>query len=136
MICKGWNAYNKVNAVLKDRKAPISTNKKTFETYILPCLMYRAETITRKKQLLRKIDVFQNSIMRTCINRRKAVRIPINTLLTMTRLTPVSTLLRRKKPTWFGQLKRSDLPVRAVYEGMVSSKRCRGRPIWRWRNDI
>ena len=66
--------------------------------------MYRAETITRKKHLLRNMDVFQNSIMR--------------------------------KPTWFGQLKRSDLPVRAVYEGMVSSKRRRGRTIWRWRNGI
>ena len=38
--------------------------------------------------------------------------------------------------TWFGHLKRSDLPVRAVYEGMVSGKRRRGRPFWRWRNDI
>ena len=35
----------------------------------------------------------------------------------MTRLTPV-------------------LPVRAVYEGMMSGKRCRGRPIRPWRSDI
>ena len=54
----------------------------------------------------------------------------------MTRLTPILTLVKCKKLTWFGHLKRSDLPVRAVYEGMVSGKRRRGRPIRRWRNFI
>ena len=113
-------------SVLKDRKTPIITKKKTFETYILPCLMYGAETITWRKDLLRKLDVFQNNIMRICTNKRKIDRIPINTLLMMTKLTPVSTLVKRKKLTWFGHLKRNDLPVRAVYEGMVSGK----RPNW------
>ena len=68
------------------------------------------------------MDVFQNNIMRTCTNKRKIGRISINTLLTMVRFTSVSTLVKRKKLTWFGHLKRSDLPVRAVYEGMVSGK--------------
>ena len=36
LISKGCNTYNKVKAVLKDRKTPMSTKKKTFETYILP----------------------------------------------------------------------------------------------------
>ena len=98
--------------------------------------MYGAETITWRKDLLRKMDVFQNNIMRICTNKRKIDRILINTLLMMTRLTPVSTLVKHKKLTWFGHLKRSNLPVMAVYEGMVSGKRHRGRPIQRWRNNI
>ena len=44
LISKDWNAYNKVKAVLKDQKAPMTTKKKTFEAYILPCLIYGAET--------------------------------------------------------------------------------------------
>ena len=28
LISKGWNAYNKVKAVLKDRKTPMTTKKK------------------------------------------------------------------------------------------------------------
>ena len=134
LISKGWNAYNKVKAVLKDRKTPMPTNKKTFETCILPYPIYGAET-TWRKDLLRRMDVFQNN-MRICTVERKIARIPINTLLMMTRLRPVSTLIKRKKLTWFGHIKRSDLPVRAVCEGMVSGKRLRGRPIGRWRNDI
>ena len=121
---------------MKDRKTPVSTKKKTFETYILPCVTYAAEIITWRKNLLRKMDVFQSNIMRICTNKRKIDRIPIDTLLMMTRLTPVSTLLKRKKLTWFGHLKRSDLHVRAVYRGMISGKRRRGRPIRRWRSGI
>ena len=97
LIKRSWNAYSKVKAVLKDRRTPMSAKKKTFETYILPCLMYAAETITWRKDLLRKMDVFQNNIMRICTNKRKIDRIPIKTLLMMTRLTPVSTLVKRKK---------------------------------------
>ena len=74
--------------------------------------------------------------MRICTNKTKIDRIPIDTLLMMMRLTPVSTLVKSKKLTWFGHLKRSDLPVRTVYKGMISGKRRRGRPIWRWRSDI
>ena len=58
--------------------------------------MYGAETITWTKDLLGKMDVFQNNIMRICTNKRKIDRIPINTLLMMTRLTLVSTLVKRK----------------------------------------
>ena len=96
MISKGWNAYNKVKAVLKDWKTPMSTKKKTLETYILPYPMYGAEAITWRKDLLRKMDVFQNNIMRICTNKRKIGKIPINTLLMMTRLTLVLTLAKRK----------------------------------------
>ena len=46
LISKNWNAYNKVKTVLKDRKTRMSTKKKTFKTYILPCIMYGAETVT------------------------------------------------------------------------------------------
>ena len=114
----------------------MSKKKKKIETYILLCFMYGAETIIWRKDLLRKMDVFQNNIVRIRTNKSKIDRIPIKTLLMMTRLTPVPTLVKRKKLTWFGRLKRSDLPARAVYEGMVSGKRLRGRPIRRWRNDI
>ena len=136
LISKGWDACNKVKTVLKDRKTPMSTKIKTSETNILPCIMYGAETITWRKDLLRKMDVCKKNIMRICTNKRKIGGIPIDTLLVMTRLTPVSTLLKRKKLTRFGHLKTSDLPVRAVYEGMISGKGRRGRLIRRWRSDI
>ena len=43
------------------------------------------------------LDVFQKRIMRICTNKKKIDRILINTILMMTRLTPVSILVKRKK---------------------------------------
>ena len=57
------------------------TKKKTFGTNILQCLMYGAKTITWRKDRFRKMDVFQNNIMRICTNKTKIDRIPINTLI-------------------------------------------------------
>ena len=96
LISKGSNAYSKVKTVLKDRKTPMSTKKKTFETYTLPCIMYGAEIIAWRKDLLRKMDVFQNNIMRICTNKRKIDRVPIDALMMMTRFIPVLTLVRVK----------------------------------------
>ena len=81
------------------------------------------------------MDVFQN-IIRIYIKKTKIDRIPFNTLLTMIRLTPLSTLVKYKKLAWFSHLKRGDLGVRAVYEGMVSAKKRRGTPVRIRRNDI
>ena len=38
LISKGWNTYNKLKAVLKDRKTPMSTKKKKSERYMLRAL--------------------------------------------------------------------------------------------------
>ena len=74
----------------------MSTRKKTFETYTLPCLMYGAKAITWRKDLYRKMDVFQNNIMRISATKRKVDRIQIITFMMMTRLTSVSTFVRQK----------------------------------------
>ena len=58
--------------------------------------MYGAKTITWRKDLYRKMDVFQNNIMRISTTKRKIDRIQINTLMVMRRLTSVSTFVRQK----------------------------------------
>ena len=58
--------------------------------------MYGAKAITRRKDPYRKMDVFQNNIMRISTTKRKIDRIQINTLMMMTRLTSVSTFVRQK----------------------------------------
>ena len=58
LISKDWNASNKVKAVLKDQKTLMPTKKKTFETYILPCLVYDAEKIIMEKRSTQKDGCF------------------------------------------------------------------------------
>ena len=61
LISKGWNAYNKFKAVLKDQKTPMSTKKKIFETYVLPSPMHGAETKHGEKIYLERWMNFKTS---------------------------------------------------------------------------
>ena len=58
--------------------------------------MHGAKAITWRKDLYRKMNVFQNNIMRISTTKRKIDRIQINTLMMMTRLISVSTFVRQK----------------------------------------
>lgn len=39
-IGKGWAAFLKKESILKNRHLPMSAKRKTYETFVLPCLMY------------------------------------------------------------------------------------------------
>ena len=136
LISKGWNAFNKVNSILRSKTTPTISKKKTIETYILPSVLYGSKTITWRKDLLKKIETFQNDVMRACLNRRRIGRLPINDLLQRTKLRTIGSLIKQRKLSWYGHMKRSNLPVRLVFEGMIPEKRRRGRPTRRWRDDI
>ena len=136
LISKGWDVFNKVKSILKSKATPMITKRKTIETYILPSVLYGSETITWRKDLLRKIETFQNDVMRACLNKRRIDRLPVNDLLQRTKLKPIGSLIKQRKLLWYGHMKRSNLPVRMIFEGMIPGKRRRGRPIRRWRDDI
>ena len=132
----GWDAFNKVKGIICSRHISMATKRKTFETYILPSIFYAAETITWKPQLIHHITVFQNHIMRFMCNKRLIDKTPITDLIEMTSLQSVTKVVKKRKLSWYGHIKRSSLPVRTIFEGMVPGKRGRGRPKRRWRDDI
>ena len=82
---------------MSNRKTPMITKKKSFETYILPCVMYASETITWNKVLMEKFELFQNNIMRICVNKRKLDRISIKNLINMAKFTTITTLIKQRK---------------------------------------
>ena len=135
-IGKGWEAFKKVQSVISSRNISMQTKKKTFETYVLPCVMYASETIKWKPDLIRKMQVFQNHIMRWMTGKRQIERTPLTKLFEMTKLEPIEKLIKTKKLKWYGHLKRSNLPIRDTVDGLIEGKRRRGRPRRRWRQDI
>ena len=62
-------------------------------------------------------------------------RISIEILVNVTKFTPITTVIKEIKLRWFG-CKRSNLPIRTLYEGMSPGKRKKGRPERRWRDDV
>ena len=99
-------------------------------------ILYAAETITWKPQLVHHIAVFENHIMRFMCGKRLIDNTSIADLLRTTGLQPIMQLVRKRKLSWYGRVKRSSLPVKVAVGGMVPRKRSRGRPKRRWCDDI
>ena len=64
-------------------------------------------------------------------------RVPISTLRTKTNIQKdITEIIKLRKLQWYGHLKRSNLPLRVITEGITSGRRKRGRPARRWLQDI
>ena len=54
----------------------------------------------------------------------------------LTDLKPIDRTVKMRKLMWYGHMKRSSLPVKQVFEGLINGNRGRGRPQRRWREDV
>ncbi len=135
-ISIGWGAFRKVESIISNRHVSMTTKRKTYETFVSPCILYACETITWKSESIKKMQTFQNHIMRWMTGKCQIDRTPINKLFELTKLFPIEQTIRTRKLKWFGHIKRSELPIRATFEGNIEGKRLRGRPRRRWRDDV
>ena len=107
-----------------------------YKIYVKPAVLYAAETIAWKKDLMHRIEVFQNHVMRWMTRTRLVDHVSLADLRKRTGIEPAGSAIIARKMQWYGHIKRSDLPVRQTIEGLVAGKRSRGRPRHRWRDDI
>ena len=76
-IGRCWDAFNKVKGIICSRHISMSIKWKISEMYILPSILYAAETITWKPQLIQNVTVFQNHIKLFMCNKRLIYKTPI-----------------------------------------------------------
>ena len=135
-ISKGWQIFQEKKSILTHRRLPMRSKKHTYETYILPSVLYAAETITWTPVLLKKMETFQNHIMRWMTGFKLNDRVSISRLKSLTKLGNITDEIKTRKLTWFGHLKRSSLPAKTIMEGTIPGSRKRGRPSRRWYQDL
>ena len=135
-IGKAWNAFSKMRSIITSKHLSMESKRKTYESYILPVLLYASETITWTTTLESKMNVFNNDIMRWMTNHRRLDKVKIVELRNKTKLEPVMNIIHRRKLTWYGHFKRSSLPIKVLVEGNIEGVRKKGRPRRRWRDDI
>ena len=63
-ISAGWNAFQSKKNILTHKRLTMKTKRRTYETYILPSVLYGIESITFSPASLEKLDIFENKIMR------------------------------------------------------------------------
>lgn len=135
-IGKAWGAFEKIKHIITSKHIALRKKKTAYFTYILPAVMYATETMTWNAEMSTKIEVFNNNIMRWILGVRLRERVSIAQLRQKTTIPPILPAIKQRKLKWFGHMKRSNLPVRTTFEGLVEGTRRRGRPKRRWRDDV
>ena len=135
-IARGWQAFQKKKTIIAHKRLSMKAKRQTIDSYIFPSVLYATETITWTQTLLNKISVFQNHLMRWMSGHRLNDRISITRLKSITQLKDITDDIKRSKVAWYGHLRRSTIPAKAITEGLIPGFRKRGRPSRRWLQDI
>ena len=136
-INKGWIAINKNKLLLTSKRIPINIKVKIYKTYVLPVVLYGSECVTWNENLLNKMEIFHNKVMRMILRVKLTDRVTIKSMLETTKMDKLENEIRCRKIKLFGHLKRQESGlVKTCIEGMVPGKRKRGRPQRRWADDI
>ena len=135
-IGKAWGAFEKKKELMTSKHLSMKSKRHTFETYILPVVMYATETMTWTNEMLQKLRVFNNHIMRWMCGAKLRDKQSIATLHQKTGIKDIIPKVKARKLRWYGHIKRSNFPVKVTLEGMVEGKRKQGRTSRRWRDNI
>ena len=106
-IGKDWGAFEKKKDIITSKHISMKTKRHTYETYILPVVTYATETMTWTKQMMKKIKVFNNHIMRWMCGARLRDKQSIESLHLKSRVKDIIPTIKLKKLQLFGHLKRS-----------------------------
>ena len=126
----------KLSPVFKSRYLSIETKMKQFHTYIDTVFLYNSEIWTTKPTTNEQIDSFHRRLLRIAINKTWPKNIYTNDqLYKITKATPWSEVIRRRRLNWTGHLLR--LPIetparRALTEVTKPTTRKPGRPRTNW----
>ena len=103
-IGKAWGAFEKKKDIITSKHISMKTKRHTYETYILPVVTYATETMTWTKQMMKKIKVFNNHIMRWMCGARLQDKQSIESLHLKSRVKDIIVTIKLKKLQLFGHL--------------------------------
>ena len=129
--------FEKNKQLLTSRRTPFHIKARLYKIYILPVVLYGLECVNWASSLLRRMETFQNHVMRYMTRNRLTDRVSIKELLETTTLTPIVSIIKSKVLKLFGHVKRSKAGLSKIcLEGIVEGNRKQGRPHKRWRDNV
>ena len=137
-------AYWSLKDVFKSKNISRSTKLQAYTTIVRPIATYASETWTLTKALERKLEVFENAVLRriygpvydaelrTWVHRHNA------DLRRMSRLPLITSFIRSNRLRWAGHVARQDETslCRKFLFGRPEGRRPVGRPRLRWSDTI
>lgn len=138
-IAAGWKKYWSLKEIMKNKSYSLTIKRKTFNTCILPCLIYGCETWALSKFHRDKLQSCQRAMERSMMNIRKLDKINNKTIRTKTKVTDILTKIDEQKWRWAGHTMRN---INEKWSKVITNwyprdgKRKKGRPAKRWEDEI
>ena len=133
------NVLKKYKDTYKSPYLSIAQKVRHFNIFAQSTMLYNSELWTMTETLNKSLDAFHRRLLRQCINITWPRKISNISLYDLTKATPWSSQIEKRRLSWLGHLMRlnSDTPARkALDEALVPQTRKRGKPKTIWLNTI
>ena len=126
--------------IFKNKKLPISVKVDALNIYVGSVFLYNSEIWTLTQTLNDKIDSFHRRLLRKYVLNVKYPKLISNAkVYEKTKVTKWSTIVGKRRLTWFGHVNRlhEDAPARKALQFALSEyKQKRGRPKLTWLKQV
>ena len=128
-------AMKRHKKIYKSKYLSLKQKIRHFNMYIQAIMLYNCELWTMTDTLNKAIDAFHRRQLRYAINIVWPKKISNEKLYELTKVTPWSSSIEKRRMSWLGHLMRLDAetPARiALKEALIPEPRKRGRPPATW----
>ena len=130
-----WQPIQKFNHFFRSKRLSIPHKIRIFKAYVETTLLYNSETWALTATLEESLNSFHRRILRIAINIRYPKKISSKNLYILTKETPISDRIRKRRIALFGHVLRlnPDTPAqKALLFHIVPRKRPVGHPHATW----
>lgn len=133
-----WAVFGRLSYILREPKIPINLKRKVYNTCVLPVATYGLETASLTKGSANRLRICQRAMERAMLGISLRDRIRNKEIRRRTGIMDVVERVARLKWQWAGHVARDNLKwTKTLMQWKPwESRRSRGRPQTRWREDI
>ena len=120
--------FQKMKAILTNRKLSIQTRKRVLQCYIEPILLYGCETWTITKTIMKRIEATEMWFLRRMLKVPWTMKETNENILRQAETKrSLINKIRKRQATFFGHVMRREKMEHLVTTGKIEGKRARGR---------
>ena len=137
-IQSAWMNWRRSSGILCDKRISAKVKGRFYKSVVRPAMVYGAETWAVKKAQERKLEVAEMRMLRWMGGVTRRDRIRNDYIRGTVKVVEVSKKIQQKRLQWYGHVMRreDDHACRRVMDMEVEGRRRRGRPKFRWKDNI
>ena len=129
-----WSGWRDLSGVIYDKKVPMKLKSKLYKTVVRPAMVYGSECWALRKQEEQRLHTTEMKMLRWSQGKTRKDRIKNETIRGIARVTPIKSVLAKKRLSWYGHVMRREEThiTRSTLSMTVMGTRPRGHPTMRW----